>query len=379
MPRGAKTPSGVIRFRPVKGPPRPEVVVLPWLDVKTPLKVGRIHFLPLANAVTLLGETVGALLKEHTADLKDEFGYPVRPTIALKDKKVRIATGHLKPPGPFIGPIEKLSFVATLYNCLCQGKVHGNSNATTFNFYYQALGGGGPTAYDVERRYGHVLKGGAVASTVRPMHAGQFDTLDDLKGAVLSALVQCRDKYVAKSLHLFYEASKDGGDREAALVLMAAAFEALLGAPGASNTKARTLLAAFDTDLKLFKRQDLWGGVLGAARMLGEHRNIVVHPYNNKPLTLRLPRRKNVPEMAIYERCYIALVLAYLVDLKLLQPFPEISTIVVGTEVWLHDANDDWCRLRTYRVQGEMVRRSMKETLRAFRAKSKRLGTGTTP
>jgi len=87
MPRKLNTPSDVINIRLPKGPPRPEVVVLPWLDVRKPIKVSRIHFVPLAEAVATLGPEVGARLKELTGDLKDVFGVAVNPTVALRDGK----------------------------------------------------------------------------------------------------------------------------------------------------------------------------------------------------------------------------------------------------------------------------------------------------
>jgi hypothetical protein len=285
----------------------------------------------------------------------------------LRDGKPRIARGHIVPPGPFIRPIEKLLFVATLYNCLCQGKVRGNANATTFHFFYQGLGGEpGGAAYTTQRRYGRIMGGGAAQSwsTVRPMHCGQFDVLDDVKCTVLQALVKCKDVYVEKSLHLFYEASKDSGDHEAELVLLDAAFEALVGAPSKTNAKARSLLTAFDSDLKVFARKNLWSAILGAVWMLRDRRNLAVHPYKREAFTWRLPRQKNVPEMAIYERCYIALMLAYLVDAGVLVRSLDISTLVVGTEVWLRVANDDFCRLRSGYVNRQLVVREMSKRWR---------------
>jgi hypothetical protein len=75
MPRKLKTASGVINIRVPKGPPRPELVVLPWLDVKKLLKVGRIHFMPLTDAVATLGPEVGhgcmnspAISKMHSGE-----------------------------------------------------------------------------------------------------------------------------------------------------------------------------------------------------------------------------------------------------------------------------------------------------------------------
>jgi hypothetical protein len=368
MPRKLKTPSGVINIRVSKGPPRPEVVVLPWLDVRKPIKVGRIHFVPLAEAVATLGPQVGARLQELTGNLQDAFGRSVNPTIALRDCRPRVATGHIAPPGPFIRPIEKLFFVATLYNCLCQGKVYGNANAETFHFFYQGLGGTpGGGAYSIPRRYGTI--GGMAQSrswvTVRPMHCGQFEALDDVKRTVLQALVTCKDPYVDKSLHLFYAASKDGGDPEAELVLLDAAFEALLRASSKTNTKWRELLTAFDSDLKVFVRKNLWSAMLGARWMLRDRRDLAVHPYKHEAFTWRLPRHKNVPEMAIYERCYIALMLAYLVDMGVLERSLDISTLVVGTEIWLRDANDDFCVLRSAYVKRQLVVREMSERGRA--------------
>lgn len=332
---------------------------MPWLDIQSAISVGRVDVLPLNDAVKAV-RPLGRRLRQLTSDLRDQSGRRVNPAIALLSGKPRIARARITPPGPYIKPIERLFFAATLRNCGCQGKITSNSNATTFQFFYQNLGGQpGFVGHATARRWGVILQGSTVGAlkTIRPPYCGKFSALDKVQNAILAALVRTKDEYLDKALHFFYRASTDSGDLESDTVLLDTAFEALLGAPSKYNTKGAVLLKRFNNDLRLFHRKNLWSGLLGAIAMLREQRNKIVHPHNRRPIKKQLPRRKNVPTAAIYERCFIALVLAYLVDTNLLALDESISEIVVGTEVWLRDANDDYCRLLLYSVKYKYARR----------------------
>jgi|GEM_PF-5183861 len=59
--------------------------------------------------------------------------------------------------------------------------------------------------------------------------------------------------------------------------------------------------------------------------------------------------------------------LAYLVDTGVLALSFDVNTLVVGTEVWLRNANDDFCRLRSSYGKGKMLSREICKAWKAAR------------
>jgi hypothetical protein len=229
-------------------------------------------------------------------------------------------------------------------------------NSTTFTLYVQSLGGeSGFMAVRTRRRNRAYLNGIVTNHTVtKPMHAETFTSYNKDLAAALIAAAKTGDNAwrLFDALGWFRRPSTDADnvEPEVDLVLLLTAIDFLLAHPatiGASLDQARIrqLLAPYDTVpcCSIRKSHDERSYIGAALYSLNGIRNASLHPrdLDDQQAAFAFQRAETTSFAWVVDRCFMALLVARLIELNVLARSDDLEAFISGVETWLQEPVED--------------------------------------
>jgi hypothetical protein len=232
----------------------PEMAVFPWIDLKEPLTIGDVEFLPRAVAIERAGElgpnvdASTSYFYDHRIEGAPYLGHPLglvslQPTVVLLDGTITY---------------ERVDRAALVWGF---ATIFGNdgqftyANSTTFQHFYQKLGGeAGVHARRMRRMHGSLLNGSLVmnALDVRPHWCGNcHDPDEDMLPLLESIIDDSGAGPIWQALDALRLATKDDDTEPAAAehAHYARAVERLLHRPGQPRKQRDHLQRALAEEL----------------------------------------------------------------------------------------------------------------------------------
>lgn len=324
------------------------VGVLPWLTLKERVQVGEVTFYPAESADEMLGERA-AILKDRLRIYRDTWDLkPVHASFAVHQSQLEHG-GH--------APVRELREAANIFLTASifqnDGGLGNEVNATTFALFFQRLGGEpGFMATRVRRRYGGFVTGASTdQQVVRPAYAA---SLRDYSCELIDALVAAQSLSEAGKLFTaidwFRRASTeaDNIDHEVDLVLLLTAIDFLLAHAGTQRhgldqDRIRTLLSRFELIpcCSLPKTKFERSYIQTFLFVLDRVRNETLHPEADQEKAERYSfGRSNIAFAWFADRCFMALLVARLIELGVLRETEDLRAFVGGIEEWLFEPKD---------------------------------------
>jgi hypothetical protein len=325
------------------------VAVLPWLTLKEPVKVGEVTFYPAELADDVLGDRA-AILKDRLRIYRDTWdSKPVHASFAVHHRQLEHGE-HA--PVKEIREATNIFLTAAIFQN--DGGLGHEVNATTFALFFQGLGGEvGFMAMRVRRRYGGFVTGSTTdKQVVRPAYAA---SLTDYSRELIDALVAAQSHPEARQLFTaldwFRRASTeaDNIDHEVDLVLLLTATDFLLAHAGSrrhgglDQERIVALLSRFDLRpcCSVRRTKVERSHIQTFLFVLDRVRNETLHPDADEEQTEHYSfGRSNVAFAWFADRCFMALLVARLIDLGMLQETENLRAFVAGVEEWLFEPKD---------------------------------------
>jgi hypothetical protein len=323
-----------------------EVAIFPWLRLSEPISALGVAILPRSVALGEVAEDELAL-RSRTNYFYDEYRQRLEPSVAiLPDSDLALARTRVERAA------HGILFAASALNA--PGS-YSYVNATLLEFFYQRLGGTAEfVARRVRRRYGSRLGGShtALLRAQRPDWAGSHLAVDaELLDALSRIDAIDQEDTVFEALRWYYVASTDADSIPPDIdrVHLRTAVERLLRQPtddqsprtGEQVKRVGTLTSRFVTwqcdevkgDARNHHQQALWV-------LIGD-RNVSVHGAGDKraPYPFEL---KAIPPDWIFDRLFISLGIAKMIDLGFLPDSPRWRGFIEAFELWLAGAGDDF-------------------------------------
>jgi hypothetical protein len=321
------------------------VGILPWLDVQEPITIGSVVIYPAAEAIALLGAQ-GDVLQTCLSRYASAWSpAAVRSSVAID---LRQLSDHIPVPMDDITRAVDILFAAAAYTDPLQGF---HTNSTTFQLFFQFLGGNDAAAYRVRRRNGFMLSGGRQVTISKPLYCGTYlHHSYTLREALVAAIDAPDQGDLFKSLAWFRRASSDADniDREVDRVLLRTAVDWLVAHAGThangglDQDRIAALLSGFPT-IVLDKHDGKDRSAIQCAlHVLNLDRHGTLHPVARTPV--RKPYAFERPRLLldwVADRCNLALLVARLVELGTLPDAEESRAFIRAVEKWLHDPSED--------------------------------------
>jgi hypothetical protein len=325
------------------------VGVLPWLTLKDPVRVGEVIFYPAQTADTVLGEKA-AILTDRLRVYRDTWdSKPVHATFAVHERQLE--EGGLAP----IKEIREATTIFLVASIFQNDGGFGNEvNATTFALFFQGLGGEpGFMAAHVRRRYGGFVTGFTTdQQVIRPAYSASLrDYNRDLIDALVAAQKRENAWQLFKSLDWFRRASTeaDNIDPEVDLVLILTAIDFLLAHPGTrrhgglDQERVLALLSRFELRpcccIRNTKVERSY--IQTFLFVLDRVRNETLHPEADEEKPERYAfGRSDIAFAWFADRCFMALLVARLIQLGVLQETQDLRAFVAAVEEWLFEPKD---------------------------------------
>jgi hypothetical protein len=328
------------------------VGILPWLDLRINVQVGGITFYRADSVAAILGERAG-VLADRLRIYRDAWeNNPVNGTVAIHADQV--ANGGNIPYGELRRATDILMIASVFEN----DGVLRDTNATTFTLYVQRLGGEARfMATRTRRRNGGFLSGVTTDFVVsRPTAAAKFWAYNrELLEALVASAARPEEEAwkLFESLTWFRRASTDADNIEQVVdfILLLTAVDFLLAHPGIDTAgmdfpRIQALLAQFETIpcCSVKPRNAILERchIEAVLYVLNQTRNTAVHPrVLPGDLDFAFNQRKDPTFAWVVDRCYMALLVARLIELGTLQADESMRAFVEGVERWVHDPAKD--------------------------------------
>jgi hypothetical protein len=324
------------------------VGVLPWLDIKKSITVGDVTFYPAAEASLLLGDRANVLSSRLGIYRDGWHGDPVHATVALH--REQLAKGG---DIPYVELRRATDILATAAFFNNDGVLCGQ-NATMFMLYVHRLGGAaGFMSAHIRGRNRGIVSGGATSMvSSRPIYAANFSSYNR---QILRALVDASQRPAKDGWRLFdalawfRRASTDAENIEPIvdMILMLTAIDFLLAHPGTSGPgldlpRVKALLAPYETipcvAVKLRNKTVLERSHIEAVLfVLNATRNAALHPRRlDSDGPFAFEQRQDPTFAWVADRCFMALLVARLVELGSLEADASMRAFIIGVERWIH-------------------------------------------
>jgi hypothetical protein len=329
--------------------PVESVGILPWLQIDAPIAVGEIEFYPAAEAAKLLGAR-GAILLDRLRVYRDTWSDRAVTSCTVAVHHAQLTAGGLIPDAALRRAVDILLVAAAFKN----DGVSYDANATTFTCYIQRLGGGeGFFAMHVRRRFGGIVTGAQTDIVLhKPVYAGTFSAYSkELLSALILATTAPDVWRLFDSLKWYRRASTDADniDLEVDMVLLLTAVDFLLAHPnspyhGLDQERMAQLLAPFAKIpcCSVIKNRLERSHIQIVLRSLDQVRNATVHP-DVRPGDgeYGFQRDGKVAFALLADRCFMALLIARLIEMKCLANDDYMRAFVEGVERWAYDPSGD--------------------------------------
>lgn len=329
--------------------PIDSVAILPWLTLNEPVEVGEVTYYPARSVDAVLGEKA-AILKDRLHIYCDTWdSKPIHATFALHRRQ--LDRGGPAPTAE-IREATDIFLVASIFQN--DGGFGNEVNATTFTLFFQGLGGQpGFLATRVRRRYGGFVTGFTTEQQViRPAYAA---SLIDYSRELIDALVAAQNHPDAWKLFTALEwfrrgsTEADNTDHDVDLVLLLTAIDFLLAHPGTSRRggldqdRILALLSRFELrpccSVRRTKVERSY--IQTFLFVLDRVRNETIHPEADAEKAEHYSfGRSNVAFAWFADRCFMALLVARLIEVGVLQETDDLRAFVTGIEEWLFEPKD---------------------------------------
>lgn len=345
------------------------VGVLPWLDLRDTVTIGDVSFYRADAVAPLLGDRAD-VLADRLAIYRDSLtGASVHGTVAIHRRQQEVG-GEI--------PYDELRRAVDIFMVAAIFANDGSlrqQNATTFTLFIQKLGGEvGFMAVRTRRRNRGYINGTTTDQIVtRPPYAETYSSYNRQIAEALVSAAKTGDGAwrLFDALAWFRRASTDADNVEPIvdLVLLLTAVDFLLAhpatsGPGLDQTRIRALLEPYDTIpcCSVLKSRVERSHIETALYALNAVRNASLHPRQfADDETFGFQRAETASFPWIVDRCFMALLVARLIELGALSKTDAMEAFIAGVERWIQDATENVGLMVSKAKLDHAVRRAFRE------------------